>query len=88
MERSTQLKPSPVELGARLLRGVTYENEVRPFWRRRCPREGGGSVAESADWRRSLEFDDVSSLQLAGLRAASQSGAAATLPGPAAERAA
>eukprot|EP00966_Prymnesium_polylepis_P160397 3708381-Prymnesium_polylepis.1 len=28
----TQLKPSPVELGGRLIMRVTYEIEVGPFW--------------------------------------------------------
>eukprot|EP00966_Prymnesium_polylepis_P295750 6830583-Prymnesium_polylepis.1 len=50
----------------------------------------GFSDEESADLesRRSLEFDDVSSLQRTGRRAARQSwGPLPVLPGPAAERA-
>eukprot|EP00966_Prymnesium_polylepis_P088485 2047968-Prymnesium_polylepis.1 len=40
----TQLTPCPVELGARLFRGVTIEIEVRPFWQAESRKERG-SVA-------------------------------------------
>eukprot|EP00966_Prymnesium_polylepis_P118702 2743960-Prymnesium_polylepis.1 len=45
----TQLKPSPVELGGRFFRGVTYEIEVGPFWHRQSPRKGRCSVAVSSN---------------------------------------
>eukprot|EP00966_Prymnesium_polylepis_P008110 186905-Prymnesium_polylepis.1 len=42
--KDTELKPSPVELGGRVIRGVTYEDEVAgtvaaPFWQT-GPRKG------------------------------------------------
>ena len=72
----------------------------RDYFVNRPEKEGSVAVIanrERNDWflmrnltisRRSLDFDDVSLLQRAGRRRRAIMGAAATLPGPAAERAA